>query len=86
MSKRKNCLSKGKKCSISRWAKMRWKRMRMRSVEGEMTKQEAKEPHIPVKSSKLWLRSPGPAVPQTLIEAGNDAWQIDLIEDQWELK
>ncbi|KAM1192640.1 hypothetical protein ACFX13_013199 [Malus domestica] len=38
---------------------MRWKRMR--SVEREMTKQEWQEPQIPVKSSKLWLRSTGPA-------------------------
>ena len=63
MSKRNNCLSKGKKRSISREAKMRWKMMRMRSVKGEMMKQEAKKPHILVESSKLWLRSPGPAVP-----------------------
>ncbi|KAM1180392.1 hypothetical protein ACFX2G_019864 [Malus domestica] len=37
-----------------------------------MMKQEAKEPHILIESSKLWLRSLGPAVPQTLIEAGNN--------------
>ena len=36
-----------------------------------MTKQERSEPHIPVESSKLWLKSAGPAIPQTLIEAGN---------------
>ncbi|RXH80181.1 hypothetical protein DVH24_041328 [Malus domestica] len=36
--------------------------MRMRSVEGEMTKQEAKEPYILVESSKLWLRSLGSEV------------------------
>lgn len=56
--------------------------MRMRSVEGEMTKQEAKEPYILVESSKLWLRSLGSGVPQTLIEAGNDevriSWTIIL--------
>ena len=50
---------------------MRWKLKRMGSVEGEMTKQEAKESHIPIESSKLWLRSPGPVIPETLIEAGN---------------
>ena len=59
---------------------MRWKRMR--SVEGEMTKQEWPEPHILVESSKLWLRSADPAIPQTLIEACNDevrnSWTIIL--------
>ncbi|KAM1301067.1 hypothetical protein ACFX2H_012151 [Malus domestica] len=56
---------------MRKWEGMRM-RMRMRSVEGEMTKQEAKEPYIVVESSKLWLRSLGSGVPQTLIEAGND--------------
>ncbi|XP_050117827.1 uncharacterized protein LOC126595586 isoform X2 [Malus sylvestris] len=56
---------------MRKWEGMRM-RMRMRSVEGEMTKQEAKEPYILVESSKLWLRSLGSGVPQTLIEAGND--------------
>ncbi|KAM1086568.1 hypothetical protein ACFX2B_012061 [Malus domestica] len=42
------------------------------SVESEMTKQETKEPHIPVESSKMWLKSLGPSILQTLIEAGND--------------
>ena len=55
---------------------------RIRSVEGEMTKQEWAKPHIPIKSSKLWVRSAGPTVPQTLIEAGNDevriSWTIIL--------
>ncbi|XP_070667955.1 uncharacterized protein [Malus domestica] len=37
-----------------------------------MTKQEWLEHHIPVESSKLWLRYPGPAVLETLIETGND--------------
>ncbi|KAM1754463.1 hypothetical protein ACFX1Q_007535 [Malus domestica] len=37
-----------------------------------MTKQEWLEPHIPVESSKLWLISPSPAVPETLIETSND--------------
>ncbi|XP_070666619.1 uncharacterized protein [Malus domestica] len=49
---------------------MRWKRKM--SVESEMTKQETKEPHIPVESSKMWLKSSGPSILQTLIEAGND--------------
>ena len=55
---------------------------RMKSVEGEMTKQEWPDPHIPVESSKLWVRSACPAVPETLIEAGNDevisSWTIIL--------
>ena len=38
----------------------------MRSVQGEMTKKEWPEPHIPVESSKLWLRYPGPTVPENL--------------------
>ncbi|XP_068314975.1 uncharacterized protein [Pyrus communis] len=37
-----------------------------------MTKQEWAEPHILVESSKLWVRSAGLAIPETLIEAGND--------------
>ncbi|XP_068319704.1 uncharacterized protein [Pyrus communis] len=37
-----------------------------------MTKQEWAEPYIPVKSSKLWLRSASLAVQETLIEAGNN--------------
>ncbi|XP_070682502.1 uncharacterized protein [Malus domestica] len=37
-----------------------------------MTKQKWPEPHIPVKSSKLWFRSAAPAISQTLIKAGND--------------
>ncbi|XP_050146647.1 uncharacterized protein LOC126622039 [Malus sylvestris] len=37
-----------------------------------MTKQEWQELHIPVESSKLWLRYAGQAISQTLIEAGND--------------
>ncbi|KAM0977363.1 hypothetical protein ACFX13_020484 [Malus domestica] len=37
-----------------------------------MTKQEWAKPHIPIKSSKLWVRSAGPTIPETLIEADND--------------
>ena len=47
-----------------------------------MTKQEWQELHIPVESSKLWLRYAGQAISQTLIEAGNDevriSWTIIL--------
>ena len=54
----------------------------MKSVQGEMTKQEWPEPHIPIESSKLWLRYAGPTVPETLIEADNDGvkscWTITL--------
>ncbi|KAM1134998.1 hypothetical protein ACFX13_044881 [Malus domestica] len=54
----------------------------MRSVEGEMTKQDWVEPHIPVESSKLWVRSAGPSILETLIEAGNNqvrnSWTIIL--------
>ncbi|KAM1489839.1 hypothetical protein ACFXTO_033043 [Malus domestica] len=37
-----------------------------------MTKQELAEPHILVKSSKQWVKSAGPAIPETLIEACNN--------------
>ncbi|XP_070679354.1 uncharacterized protein [Malus domestica] len=43
----------------------------MKSGEGEMMKQEWPETHIPVESSKLWVRYASPPVPETLIEAGN---------------
>ncbi|XP_070668952.1 uncharacterized protein [Malus domestica] len=45
---------------------------RMRTVEGEMTKQEWAKPHIPVESSKLRVRFVGPSVLKTLIEACKD--------------
>ena len=54
----------------------------MRNVQREMTKQEWPEPHILVESTRLLLRYAGPAVPETLIEAGNDGvkscWTITL--------
>ncbi|RXH83498.1 hypothetical protein DVH24_005751 [Malus domestica] len=45
---------------------------KMRSVEEEMTKQKWAEPHIPAESSKLWVISAIPTIPETLIEAGNN--------------
>ncbi|XP_068321760.1 uncharacterized protein [Pyrus communis] len=41
-----------------------------------MTKQEWEEPYIPVKSSKLWVNSAGPAILETLIEVGNNEQKI----------
>ncbi|XP_070672095.1 uncharacterized protein [Malus domestica] len=59
---------------------------RMRSVEEEMTKQEWAEPHIPIESSKLWVRFASLTVPETLIEASNnenDAFGVmDLLSEQ----
>ncbi|KAM1623657.1 hypothetical protein ACFX1S_022021 [Malus domestica] len=49
----------------------------MRNGEGEMTNQEWSETHIPVESSKLWLRYAGPPVPETLIELGNNEQKKD---------